>query len=88
MIAIKATYVELCKYTVTYVGLNFLYKEAKGQRNSCRSDMSVLEIRGTLLLARIGRIGAFGSGGSLRLGQNIAWKGSAPTVQTSFWRGH
>jgi len=30
VIAIEAMYVELCKYTVAYVGLNFL------QRSSCR----------------------------------------------------
>ena len=32
MIAIEAKYVELCKYTVTYVGLNFLQRGA-AQRN-------------------------------------------------------
>jgi len=32
MIAIEAKYVELCKYTVTYVGLNFL------QRSSAVAD--------------------------------------------------
>jgi len=40
--------------------------------------------RCTLLWARIGRIGAFGSGGSLPLRQNFAWKGSAATVPTIF----
>ena len=40
--------------------------------------------RCTLLWARIGRIGAFGSGGSLPLRQNFAWKGSAATVPSIF----
>ena len=42
MIAIEAKYFELCKYTVTYVGLNFLQKSsavAGGGRNACRSDL-------------------------------------------------
>ena len=94
MIAIEAKYVELCKYTVTYVGLNFLQRSsavAEGPRNARRSDFIcqswrcvVWWFRCTLLWVRIARIGAFGSGGSLPLRQNFSWKGSAPTVLTIF----
>jgi len=48
MIATEAKYDELCKYTVAYVGLNFLQRSsavAEGPRNARRSDLSVLEMR-------------------------------------------
>jgi len=86
MIAREAKYVELCKYTVAYVGLNFLQRSsavAEGPRNACRSDLCqswrcvVWRFRCTLL-ARIGRIvRAFGRGGSLPLRENFASKESA-----------
>ena len=55
MIAIEAKYVELCKYTVAYVGLNFLQRssaDAEGPCNACRSDLrlSVLQMRGLMVL--------------------------------------
>jgi len=94
MIAI-AKYVELCKYTVAYVGLHFLQRcsaVAEGSRNACRFVLCqscrrcvVWRFRYTLLWTRIGQIGAFGrGGGSLSLREN-SWKGSAPT--NHFWRG-
>jgi len=73
-IAIEAKYVELCKYTVTYVGLNFFQRNsavAEGPRNACRSDLCqswrcvVWWFRCTLLWARIGRIGRSEGGRSI-----------------------
>ena len=48
MIAIEAKYVELCKYTVTYVGLNFLQRSsavAGGGRNACSLDPTYVSPR-------------------------------------------
>ena len=42
MIVIEAKYVELCKYTVAYVGLNFLQRSsavAEGPFNACRYNL-------------------------------------------------
>jgi len=95
MIAIEAKYVELCKYTVTYVGLNFLQRSsavAEGPRNACGSDLCqswrcvVRWFHCTLLWARIWSNWYVRKpeGGSLPLRQNFAWKGSAPTIPTIF----
>ena len=95
MIATEAKYVELCKYDVNYVELNFLQRSSavtEGPRNACRSDLSVLEMRG-LMVPLYSTIGSYWSNWCVRkwgvapFAPNFAWKGSAPTVPTSFWRG-
>ena len=96
MIAIEAKYVELCKYTVAYVGLHFLQRcsaVAEGSRNACRFVLCqscrrcvVWRFRYTLPWTRIGQIGAFGRGGDRSLCAEISHgKGQAPTHH--FWRG-
>ena len=82
MTAIEAKYVELCKYTLAYVGLiTYFYKEAqlsqRGRATQRRSDLDYVSTGdawfdgfAVLLWARIGRIGAFGR--SLPLHQNFA----------------
>ena len=95
MIAIEAKYFELCKYTVTYVGLNFLQKSsAVAGGGATHVDPTYVspgdawfDGSAVLYCARIARIGAFESGGSLPLRQNFAWKGSAPIRTNHFWRG-
>jgi len=74
MIAIEAKYVELCKYTVAYVGLNFLQRSsavAEGPCNACRSDLSVLETRG-LTFPLYSTMGSYWSNWCVRKGRGVA----------------
>ena len=92
MIAIETKYVELCKYAVAYVGLNFLQRSsavAEGTRNACRSDFNYVSpgdawCEGSAVqpvlyygLVLVELVRSEG-GGSLPLRENFAWNGSAP----------
>ena len=94
MTAIEAKYVELCKYTVAYVGFNFLNKKCSCCRGGCAThvdptyispgdtwfDGSAVLYYGLVLVELVRSQG----GNSLPLRENFAWKGSAPTVPTIF----
>ena len=84
MIAIEAKYLELCKYTVTYVGLNFLQRSstvAEGPRNAC-IDPTYISPRDAwtgLMVPLYSTMGSYWSnwyvrkgGGSLPLRRNFA----------------
>ena len=93
MIDIEAKYVELCKYNVTYVGLNFLQSSAvaEGPRNACRSDLCqswrwvVWWFRCTPIWARIGRFGAFGRGGGAPFARKFRMERVSPYQPFLAW---